>query len=142
MNAPRYMQRELQLIDSMYFAIYNPQEGRWQIRKWIGIYPKKHSLWKEFSENVLTIRKEIMTDEGLIDGGYDDLDMRVIYAIRKSHWFKLRWKQKITEMDLRNEMLERRYEEQFDYESKYAAKLIYRHLHEPTVLLSGKEWKV
>jgi len=136
--APRYIQKELSLINSMYFGVYNPEKHRWQIRKWKGVYPKKLSLWREFSENILTIRREEMTDEGLIDAGYMEIDMRTIDAIRKSHWWKLQWKKKIAEMDWRNEKRERQAQEQMEYESKYAAKRIWRAMHEPTVHQSGK----
>ncbi len=142
MTAQSFIQRELRLIDKNYFAIYNDTKRRWQIRKWLGIYPRKLYLWKEFSENILTIRKEEMSDEGLRDIGYEGIDMRVIHAIRESHWWKLKWKQKIAEMDFRNARKEKQMMEQFDYESKYAAKRVWRSMHEPTVHLSGKSWRV
>lgn len=138
MNCPQYIQKELNLIDSMYFAVYNPEKHRWQIRKWQGIYPKKLYLWREFSENILTINREEMTDEGLIDAGYMEIDMRTVDAIRKSHWWKLHWKKNIQELDGRNERRERQEQAQLEYESKYVAKRIWRNLHEPTVHQSGK----
>lgn len=137
MICPQYIKKELSLIDSTYFAVYNPEKHRWQIRKWKGVYPKRLSLWREFSENILTIRREEMTDEGLIDAGYMDIDMRTIDAIRQSHWWKLKWKQNIQELDWRNERKERQAQSQFEYESRYAAKRIWRAMHEPTVHQSG-----
>lgn len=143
MLTPNWVQKELSLINPMYFAVYNPEEGRWQIRKWAGIFPKKHSLWKEFSENILTICKEEYTDtSGLQDVGYMNIDMRTIDAIRESHWWKLDYKRKIQELDMRNEKRDRQSSEELDYEGRYAAKRIWRNLHEPTVHLSGKEWRV
>jgi len=140
MLAQKYVQKELNLINENYFAIYNTAIDRWQVRKWLGIYPKKFSLWKEFSENILTIRQEKMTDEGLRDAGYEDIDMRTIDAIRRSHWWKLKWKKKISELDWRNEKKERHAQAELEYESKYVAKRIWRTRHEPTINLSGKDW--
>lgn len=118
-------------------------KSRWQIRKWAGIYPKSPTLWNESnSEPILTICKEVYAeDRGLYDAGYEDMDRRVIFAIRKSNWWKLDYKRKIAEMDWRNEKKERQADAQFEYESKYVAKRIWRGMHEPTVHLSGKEWR-
>jgi uncharacterized protein YdaT len=138
MTVLNFIQRELRLINEMYFCVYNPEKGRWQVRKWQGIFPKRLSLWREFSENILTIRREKMTDEGLVDDGYMDMDMRTVDAIRASHWWKLRWKKKIAEMDWRNEMREQKADEEMEYQSKYTARRIWRHMHEPTVHQSGK----
>lgn len=154
MITPRWIQRELKLIHPMYFAIFNPHvrtktsmsygKGRWQIRKWIGAYPKKLDLWDtSASKNIMTICKETYnSDKGLHDTGYEEIDMRVIYAIRKSHWWKLNWKEKIADMDWRNEKMERDAIKELDYQSRHISKLVWRKLHEPTVILSGKEWKV
>lgn len=143
MIAPEWIQKELGLIDSMYFAVFNPEKTRWQIRKWIGVYPKKFFLWKEFSENILTIcREEYTSDRGLQDVGYMDMDRRTIDAIRESHWWKLDYKRKIQELDERNDKREQRSKDQLEYESKYVAKRVWRSMHEPTVHLSGKEWRI
>ena len=151
MRAPNYVQKELRAIDSMYFAIYNPcildrksmsaGRGRWQIRKWIGVYPKRLDLWDtDASELIMTVCKEEVTDRGLIDVGYDEIDIRVIQAIRESHWWKLDYKRKIQELDWHNEKKERQANAQLDYESKYVAKRIWRSRHEPTVHQDGN-WK-
>jgi hypothetical protein len=90
----------------------------------------------------MTVCKEEMTENGLEDVGYEALDMRVVTAIKKSHWWKLQWKKKIEEIDFRNEQKKRKADLEIDYQSKHVAKKIWRHLHEPTVTLSGKSWKV
>ena len=105
MLAPDYIQRELRGIDSMYFAVYNfcitdrksmsAGRGRWQVRKWAGVYPKRFDLWDVESEVIITICKEEMTDRGLVDAGYEEVDERVVSAIRESHWWKLDYKRKI-----------------------------------------------
>jgi len=153
MLAPAYIQRELQLIDPLYFIVYNPcitdginmsfGKGRWQIRMWSGVYPKRLDLWNtDASEDILTICEEEFTQErGLHDTGYLEISMADIHAIRKSHWWKLRWKEKIAALDERNDKKETASDEELNYQSKYVAKRIWRHLHEPTVNLSGKEWE-
>jgi len=148
MEAPRYVQEELASINSMFFAVFNPniedgknmshRKARWQIRKWQGIYPKPLRLWREFSEPIMTICKEEVTDDGLIDAGYEDLDRRVITAIKMSNRWKDNYKKNLDDMDWRNERRRRQAHAQFEYESKYAAKRIWRHLHEPTVHQSGR----
>ena len=118
-------------------------KGRWQVRKWVGTYPERLDLWDIDSEVIMTICKESYSqDRGLYDAGYEEMDMRVITAIRKSNYWKADYKKKIAEMDWKNERMERQAEAQLEYEAKYAAKRVWRAMHEPTVCLSGKEWKV
>ena len=151
MIAPRYIQKELQLVDSMYFAVYNPhvkggmsaKKGRWQVRKWLGIYPKRFDLWDtDASEVIMTICREEVTDRGLIDTGYEKIDRRVINAIRKSHYWKLDAKRKIAEMDWRNERKTRQANAELDYQSKYVARRVWHIEREPTIHLSGKDWRI
>ena len=153
MITPRYLTQELKAIDSMYFIVFNScildrksmsaGRGRWQVRKWVGIYPKRLDLWDtEMSEVIITICKEEMTDRGLVDVGYEDIDRRVINAIRESHWWKLDWKRKVADVDWNNEKLERQADAELDYQSKYVARRAWHMEREPTINLSGKEWKV
>ena len=151
MLAPNYIQKGLKAIDRNYFAVFNPcildgksmsyGRGRWQVRKWAGIYPKRPDLWDIESEVIMTICREEMTDEGLVDAGYEDIDGRVVSAIGESNYWKAQWKENLADMDWRNEKRERQAEAQLEYESKYVAKRIWRQRHEPTINLSGKEWK-
>lgn len=152
MNVSRFINEELKLIDSMYFCVFNLSikdrknmshgKGRWQIRKWTGLRPKRLDLWDcyGYSNVIMTICKEEMTQEGLVDAGYESVDRRVITAIQESNYWKADWKRKLEKIDWHNERLERQGVEQFEYESKYSAKKIWRHLHEPTLHLSGKDW--
>lgn len=141
MLTPKWFNKELELIDPMFFCIFNPSIERWQIRKWKGVYPKALHLWDtDASELIFTVTIEDYTeDDGFIaDAGYKDLDMSEIHAIRKSHWFKLKWKKRIAEIDWKNEMLERRANQRLEDESKMAAKAIWRHYREPTVDYGGR----
>jgi len=153
MDAPKYIQDGLRANDSMYFAVFNPNieepknmshgKGRWQVRKWNGVYPKRLDLWDIDSEVIMTLCKEAYSeDKGLYDAGYEEIDGRVITAIGRSNYWKADYKRKIVEMDWKNERMERQAEAQLEYESRYAARRIWRSLREPTVHLSGKEWKV
>ena len=147
MKTEAWIQKELQLINPMYFAVFHPcvpagmsrGKGRWQVRKWLGVYPKSLRLWNTAdSEPIMTVCIEEMTDDGLIDAGYKPLDMRDIDAIRQSHWWKLKWKKNVQELDWRNARKKRQAMKELEYQSKYAAKKIWRHMHEPTVHQSGK----
>ena len=151
MFAPNYIQKGLKAIDGMYFAVFNPnvkggmsaKKGRWQVRKWLGVYPKRLDLWDtDMSEAILTICKEEMTDDGLVDAGYEDIDSRVIFAIRKSHYWKLDWKRKIAEMDWKNDRLRRQADAELDYQSKYVARQAWHMEREPHICLSGKDWRI
>ena len=154
MSAPKYIIQGLEAIDSQFFAVFNPcikerknmsfGKGRWQIRKWNGIHPERLDLWDcyGYSDVIMTICREEVTEDGLIDAGYEEMDWRVVTAIRESNYWKAQWKKKIADMDWRNEKRERQAQAQFNYETKYAAERIWRNYHEPTVHLSGKEWKV
>ena len=150
MLAPNYIQKGLKAIDKMYFAVFNPcilegknmswGRGRWQVRKWTGVYPKRPDLWDIESDVIFTICKEEMTDEGLVDVGYEEIDERAISAIGESNYWKAQWKKNLQDMDWRNERRSRLEKAQLEYESKCAAKSIWRNYHEPTVHLSGKDW--
>ena len=137
----------------MYFAVFNPNireksnmsygTGRWQIRKWKGVFPKRLDLWDtDMSEVIMTICKEEVTDRGLVDVGYEGIDRRVIDAIRESYWWKVRWKKKVADIDWNNEKLERQANAELDYQSRYVASRVWHAAREPTVHLSGKEWRV
>lgn len=153
MIAPSSIIQGLKAIDILLFAVFNPcikegknmsfGKGRWQVRKWTGNIPKRLDLWNcyGYSDVIFTICKEEMTDEGLIDAGYKEMDMRVITAIKRSNHWKADYKKKIEDIDWNNEMLERKAKEQLEYESRYMAKKIWRNLNEPTVFLSGESWK-
>ncbi len=148
MITPNYITQELKAIDSMYFAVFNPyvkngmsaKKGRWQVRKWIGVFPKRLDLWNchGYSEIIMTICKEDMTDRGLVDVGYEDIDRRAIDAIRASHWWKSDWKRKVADIDWRNERMVRATNAELDYQSKYVAKRVWRNWKEPTINLDGK----
>ena len=150
MNAPRYIQKELKAIDSLFFAVYNPYvesgmsygRGRWQVRKWRGVHPKRHDLWDIESDVIMTLCKEEVTDEGLVDVGYEKIDRRVITAIGESNYWKANYKKKLQEIDWNNENLERKAKVELEYESRYMAKSIWRKMKEPTVFLNGKSWKI
>jgi len=151
MRTPKSTQRGLELINGNYFAVYNPcikggmsnGKGRWQVRKWIGVYPKRLDLWDtDMSEAIITLCKEEMTDRGLVDAGYEEIDGRVITAIRKSNHWKAQWKKKIAELDWRNEKKTRQANAELDYQSKYVARQAWRMEREPSIYLSGKEWRV
>ena len=151
MITPRYIRKALESIDSLYFAVYNPcvkggmsnGRGRWQVRTWKGTYPKRLDLWDtDMSEVIITICKEEVTDMGLVDAGYQELDMRIIHAIGESNYWKADWKKKIEKIDFNNEELERKAKEQLEYEAKYVAKILWKNANEPTVSLSGKSWKI
>ena len=154
MLAPLYIRQELKAIDSLYFAIFNPRirdgknmsygKGRWQIRKWRGVFPERLDLWDcyGYSEVIMTICKEEVTDDGLVDAGYEKIDRRVITAIGESNHWKADYKKKIEEIDWNNENLERKAKVELEYESRYMAKSIWRKMKEPTVFLNGKSWKI
>jgi len=154
MRVPNFITQELKAINKLYFAVFNPcikepksmsyGRGRWQVRMWEGNSPKRFDLWNcyGYSDVIFAICKEEMTDEGLIDAGYKEMDMRVITAIKRSNHWKADYKKKIEDIDWNNEMLERKAKERLEYESKYMAKKIWRNLNEPTVFLSGKQWEI
>jgi len=138
----------------MYFAIFNPYvrdskisygKGRWQIRMWKGTYPKRLDLWNtDASEVILTICNEQFSEVmGGYDAGYEEIDQRVITAIRKSNWWKNQWKKKVAEIDWSNELLERQANQRLEDESKMVAKRIWHADREVDVFLDGKceAWK-
>lgn len=149
MYAERWIQKELELINPMYFAVLNPHiderinpsygEQRWQIRKWLGVFPKRMGLWNtDASETILTLCDEALVDGGIQDIGYVEIDMQAIHTIRESHWWKLRWKQEVAAIDWHNDQLEIKANASLEEEGKMAARRIWHANREKDVFLDGQ----
>ena len=55
MRAERWIQRELSLINPLYFAVWDKYQ--WRIRKWQSIHPLNHRIenWLIASTNIMSI---------------------------------------------------------------------------------------
>lgn len=153
MITPLWFDKELKLIDPMYFAIFHPHiksgtssgKARWQIRKWLGVFPKRKDLWDtDMSELIFTICDEQVVDGGLEDVGFVDLNMEAIVAMRESHWWKLDWKRKVEAIDWNNEQLERKANITLEEEGRMAARRIWHANREKDVFLDGQcnRWRI
>lgn len=136
MNAEAYIQKDLKCIDPNYFAVFNYKNKRWEIRKWLTQYPRRggRAYWLDNSKLIFIVRQE---DEDGYDCGYEPLDMRVISALQKSHWFKLRWKKELARIDRNNERLTEQADREMELQSRDMARAIYKYYREPSVFLGG-----
>ena len=152
MNAPRYIQDELKLIDSRYFAVFDPlprvcgngaevplfvdKQGRWLIRKWKSVHPidQRLNTWRFNSTDILTVKE---TDDEDNDMGFHALDRRVLDAMKMGFYWARNAKQLLQDIDKSNEDMEAKEEAEEDYIHRYGAKMIWRRYREPRIFLGG-----
>jgi len=68
MKAERYFQKELSLINPLYFAVYNEKTKKWGVRKWRSPYHTND--WRISSDIVMAVK-------------YDRLDGRTLHDLRR-----------------------------------------------------------
>lgn len=152
MNAPRYIQKELNLINPLYFSVHDPRprlsyrledekyvidtQGRWHVRKWKSIHPinQRIETWMFNSVPILIVHQ---SSPDAKDIGYMDIDMRVIHRIREGLWNALNYKKLLAKIDQSNDDLQAKAEAEEEYIHRYGAKAIWRHYQEPTIFLGG-----
>lgn len=140
MKTPAYIQHEIGLVNPLYFVIFNPnlakKEGRWQVRKWSSHYARidRNRCWQLNSVPILTIATY---DERHIDIGYHPIDMRAVQAVKRGLAAARRAKEIALEVDAHNDRLREQWEKEEEYIFRYAAKTMWHHFHEPTVILGG-----
>ena len=136
-KAPTHIQRDLQAIDPVLFAVWNPKKGRWQIREWIVPYPiewdlRNYDLWLKKSSLCQTVCER---DEMFRDIGYRKLDNRVILAILRSRRFSENADVEAKKIDEENEEAVLKAELETDDIAKDCAKRLYHYLQRPTVYM-------
>ena len=152
MLAQRYIQKELSLIDSRYFAAFDPlprlcgngeeipffidTQGRWLIRKWKSVHPinQRFDTWRFNSVNILTVNE---TDEEDNDIGFHPLDRRVIDAMRMGFYWSRHSRRLLQEIDKNNTNIEEKAEAEDEYVHRHLAKMIWKYHREPTFDMGG-----
>lgn len=131
MRAQIWVQKELSLIDPLYFAVWDTPNWCWRVRKWTSTHPIDHklTLWESRSENVTKL--PIM----------EEFNMEFINSMREGLYWARNAKYLLQEIDESNARLEERENEEQDYMARFMAKEVYRIFREPRVILSGKEWQ-
>lgn len=135
MKAERYIQRELKLINPLYFAIFNDKLKRWQIRKWDSVHPIRHRNWDINSSLIKTIKRE---DEQGNDIGYKDLTALELKLLRMGFYWARNAKKLLDDIDTHNYYLEQKALEDEEYYARWAAKDIWRHYRHQRVFLGDK----
>ena len=142
MDASLWIQRDLRLISSNYFAVYSESTRRWQVRKWVnlGYVPKLGCTtdWRDKSELILVVRKEDYIGN---DIGYQNLDMRVIKTIQEGLYHARNMKQLVQEVDRANDKKDEDFSKNQEALARDMATRIWHKMQEPTVYLGGKEWQ-
>jgi len=146
MLTPQWFQRELSLINNDYFCVFdlleNPidNEGLWVIRKWKFKNPISRQLysWRENSTPIMVIHD---TDIWTGELRYKRLDMSIVSSIREGQYWARRGLELAYKVDADNARLMEQAEAEEDYIHRYAAKKLWKLNREPTINLSGKEWR-
>jgi len=86
--APRWFQRDVQLIDRDWFVCWNPYKERWQIRMWRVDSPFDRKINTDFptiARKSVAIETVCFYDENFTkDIGYKPLDQRTLHSLRIS----------------------------------------------------------
>ena len=124
-----WFDRELKLVSSDYFSMYNPYKNRWEIRK------RKFS-YLDFDHWSLRERARqsiFVSPCQTFEPVYDDFFKLQMGLYNARHAREL-----LRMIDEENEALARSNDEEDRYQHRAAAKAIYHALREPTVHLSGR----
>jgi len=119
----RWFDRELKLIDPLYFAAYNNKTKKWGIRKWR--HPFLRRNWEINSNIVMAVK-------------YPVLDMRTLNDLKKGLWQARRLKHMLMEIDEANRENEKRIDREQTEIHKAGAKDIWNHYHNMSVDIGGK----
>lgn len=135
MQAERWFQGELALINKHYFAAWNSRKHRWQIRAWKrGARPDFRWPYREERSTVIMT---VCHMDGTRDVGFMPLDQRTLFAVKKSVRDSENPEWLLREVDESNARLE----DSFDKENKLIAKelttSVDNHFHSHTVDLGA-----
>ena len=124
MRAARWIQRELSLINPLYFAVWDKYQ--WRIRKWRSIHPLNHRIenWLIASTNIMSIP-------------YEMLDRRAIDSVREGLWNALNAKKILQQIDAENDKQIYSAEIEDELIARELAKSVWHHYQEPTIFLNG-----
>jgi hypothetical protein len=117
---PRVLERELRLIHNKYFALLNERLKRWEIRHWVGMYPR-WSTW----ENDSTLVCKYPANH--------DLNMRDVRELQHGLYNATIAKQFSKKIDDHNEAMAEKADIEDEYIRRYMFKSIYHYFREPTV---------
>ena len=123
-RAERWIQRELKLINPLYFAVFDGK--KWRIRKWQSIHPLNHRIecWQINSKNIMSVP-------------YGMLDRRAIDAVREGLWNALNAKKILLEIDRANDRQIYKAEIEDNLIARELAKSVWKHYREPSIFLNG-----
>lgn len=134
MKVQRYFQKELRLINPLYFAVWDDRKrpdgrGRWQIQKWNSVHPINHSVsrWRLRSKRIMTVKKESPHRQ---DDGYMPLDSRVLHSIREGLYGAINMKALFLKMDRADSTDEVTNERNRDLEAREEALTVWGHYRE------------
>lgn len=122
----RWFERELKLINPLYFAAFNRRTKKWSIRKWVSDR-KIHQIdpWGFRSHVVMAVK-------------YPKMDMRTIDDLRRGLYQARRAKYLMREIDEANRENEARIDREQTDIHKSGAKDIWNHYHNMSLDIGGK----
>jgi hypothetical protein len=136
MLAPNYILTELRAIDRRYFAIFNEDIHRWQVRQWRIDRPQKYDLrnYDQKSANLMNVA--VYNDRGQ-DVGYRNIDSDVVLAIRMGRKNGENLHQTLYEIDENNAQLALKADLHTEDVARHVSRDIYGHYRYPRVGYGG-----
>ena len=123
--APKWFMKELKLLDKGYFAIFNPEIKRWQIRLWQPEYRERFdiSLSELLKRSYLV--KSVRRERNGLDIGFMPLDRRTLTVLRHERWNYENQKEFLRQLDEHNKRVLQKTDEYVEDACRQAVKTGY-----------------
>ena len=133
-KAPNYIQRELKVINPLYFAVWDNARKYWRIVKKKSWYSKERN-WRFDSVPIL----KILDNKDLhAEAKYKALDMRTIHMMKEGFYNARKAMEISRAIDNYNEALDEKANEDARYIGRETANDIWRHFREKTIDMGGR----
>lgn len=136
-EAPRYIQEELRTINPLYFAVWDNARKFWRVVK-KRYNSSKRRNWRFDSVPIMRVQD---TKDLYVYRKYQALNMSVINAMKEGFYNARKAKEISAAIDRNNEALEEKANADARYIGRDTGRSIWKHFREPSIFLSGKQWK-
>jgi len=123
--APNWFMKELKFLDKAYFAIFNPEVERWQIRMWQPEYRERFDISLSELLNRSYLVKSVRRERNGLDIGFMPLDRRALTVLRHERWNYENQKEFLKELDEHNKRVLQKTDEYVEDACRQAVKTGY-----------------
>jgi hypothetical protein len=129
MHVPAYLQHEIALVNPLYFFVWNPNRGRWQLRKWFSSWARDDSRrsWELNSDKIYTF---CIIGEDQEDVGYEPINMESVHTAKEGFYWGRHTTDLLAHIDKENSRLIEQDDAEQTYIHRYAAKVMWHHFRE------------